>query len=489
MKASIKVLCFVCVFCFMAGILFCPSPVMGAKPNQKSTTAKTEAVAKWAANPTAGFDASKISDMSDFEPATWEGPTGDVIKIAYVNAFSGPAAFNGQVHVLPILWAVHDINKRGGIWVDGKRKLVTVIKADHMSKPDQCKKVTERMVLQEKVHILIGTSGGNMMKIINEVGNKYNVIVMNEGSPVDSLMDAGNFGKYSFMPYYGVEQVGRSFAYYYGQIRKKENKFYVLCQDYSFGHEIAEGFKKGLKEFFPGAQIVGEDYHKLFLTDFAPYLTKIKASGADVIFSGDWPPDSSSLLKQARQMGINIPIADIYADEPNALHEIGIESSKGLVGISPYEIFPSFQNPGQIKLHKAWNDQAKKWKAPYNTFIYHHNASNLGSWMMYTYWLLDVIERAQSTDPEKILKVWEGDSYRMANGKVVKMRACDHKGIQDLLVTELVPPDQQKASFNIPPYYWFKGCSFYGPGYVIPAEKVIPRMDDKLDRCAGQTGL
>ena len=122
MKASIRVLCFVCVFCFMSGVMFCPSPAMAAKPEKKVKAEKTEPVAKWAANPKSGFDANKISDMSDFEPSTWEGPTGDVIKIAYVNAFSGPAAFNGQIHVLPILWAVHDINKRGGIWVDGKKK-------------------------------------------------------------------------------------------------------------------------------------------------------------------------------------------------------------------------------------------------------------------------------------------------------------------------------------------------------------------------------
>ena len=489
MKAPIRVICFVCIFCFMAGVLFCPSPVMAGKPEKKAKSEKTETVAKWAANPKSGFDANKMSDMSDFDPATWVGPTGDVIKIAYVNAFSGPAAVNGQIHVMPIMWAVHDINKRGGIWVDGKKKLVTIIKADHQSKPDQCKKICERMVLQEKVHILMGTSGGNMMKIINEVGNKYKIPVVNEGSAVDTLMEGENFGKYSFMPYWGPEQVGRSFAYYYGQIRKKEKKFYILCQDYSFGHEIAEGFKKGLKEFFPEAQIVGDDYHKLFLTDFAPYLTKIKASGADVIYTSDWAPDFANLLKQARNMGITIPVAGIFADDVNTLHEVGVEGTKGIVTINPHDVSPVFKTPGQTKLYKAWHDQQKKWKEPYNTFFYQNPISNIASWTMYTYWLLDVIERAKSTDPDKILKVWEGDTYRMANGKVIKMRACDHKGIQDSIISELVPPDQQNASMNIPPYYWFKGCSFYGTGHVIPAEKVIPRMDDKLDRCKGQSGL
>ena len=95
-----------------------------------------------------------------------------------------------------------------------------------------------------------------------------------------------------------TSQIGRAAAYYYSQ-RKKEKKFYILCQDYLFGHAMANGFKKGLKQYYPEAEIVGEDYHKLFLTDFAPYLTKIKASGAEVVYTGDWIPDAANLLKQA----------------------------------------------------------------------------------------------------------------------------------------------------------------------------------------------
>jgi hypothetical protein len=60
--------------------------------------------------------------------------------------------------------------------------------------------------------------------------------------------------------------------------------------------------------------------------------------------------------------------------------------------------------------------------------------------------------------------------------------------MQNLTVTEYVPPEQQKVSFNIPPYYWFKGCSYSGPGHVIPAGKVLPQMDQKLDRCTGKNG-
>jgi branched-chain amino acid transport system substrate-binding protein len=97
-----------------------------------------------------------------------------------------------------------------------------------------------------------------------------------------------------------------------------------------------------------------------------------------------------------------------------------------------------------------------------------------------------VIARAQSTDPEKIIKVWEGDRYRFGNGKLMVMRACDHKVVQDLHIFEAVPPDQQKQSFNIPPYHWFAGISTTGPTYSLPAKSVLPLMDPNSERCKGK---
>lgn len=437
----------------------------------------------------AGFDVKAMADMSDFDPANIVVPTGDTIKIAVVASFSGPAALVGQIYWTSAGWAVHDINKRGGILVDGKKKLVELIKADHASKPDVTKKVVERMVLQEKVHVLWGTDGSHLQKIINETANKYKVIAINTASLSDDLQDATNFSRYAFQSSMSADQLGRGHAYYYGQLRKKERKFYILCQDYSFGHVLAGGFKKGLKEYFPDAQIVGEDYHKLFLTDFAPYLEKIKASGAEVVFTGDWIPDAANLLKQARQMGIKTPFAHIFLDEPNFLHEVGVEGTKGLVQISQYGVQgDTFTTPEQIKYYKSWNDLWKsKWKsAPFNSRLFEHGTGNIGSYIQQTHWLLDVIARAQSTDPEKIIQVWEGDSYRFVNGKVLTMRACDHKAVQDLHILEFVPPDQQRQSFNIPPYYWYSGTSAAGPVHTIPAKVVLPWMDPKLERCQGK---
>ncbi|HPJ97112.1 MAG TPA: ABC transporter substrate-binding protein, partial [Syntrophales bacterium] len=315
----------------LVAVAFAPTAALAAKPAKPAKAEKAPDVK-------AAFDASKMGDMTGYDPANIVQPTGDTIKIAVVASFSGPSAINGQIYWLVVNWVAYDLNKRGGIFVDGKKKLIEVIKADHMGEVDQCKKVLERMILQEKVHVLWGTDGSHMMRIINAAAEKHKVIAINATTMSDDLQDASNFSRYAFQASFSTEQIARAFAYYYGQIRKKETKFYILNQDYAFGRQYAAAFKQGLQEYYPTATIVGEDYHKLFLTDYAPYLTKIKASGAEVIFSGDWLPDAGNLLKQARHMGVMLPIANVYFDDPNMLNEVGVEGTKGLVNISSFWI-------------------------------------------------------------------------------------------------------------------------------------------------------
>ncbi len=75
------------------------------------------------ATPKAVFDVNKMGDMSDFDPNNPVIPTGDTIKIAVVASHSGPAAIVGQMYWMNLLWVAHDINKRGGILVDGKKEV------------------------------------------------------------------------------------------------------------------------------------------------------------------------------------------------------------------------------------------------------------------------------------------------------------------------------------------------------------------------------
>ena len=413
------------------------------------------------------FDVNKMSDMTAYDPTNYENPTGDVIKIGLVEAFSGPAAYNGTLYWLVNTWVAYDINKRGGIMVDGKKKKIAIIKGDSQAKPTVCKKIAEKLCLEDKVDVLWGTAGSHLTLIVQQVAQKYKTVYMNPMSLSDALMDAKNFNRYTFRTKITTKSIGKGLAYYYS--KRPETKFYILNQDYSYGHIMATAFKEALTKYKPEAQIVGEDYHPLFIKDFAPYITKIQSSGAEVIFSGDWPPDALNLLMQARQMGCMLPFANTYMDTPSTLIAVGVEGSRGMVNLSDHCM--TIGTPEMEKFIEIWHNVATKWKAPYDTDNWVWPVGGGAGTLIITYWLYDVMERAGSTNPEKIIETWEGDTYKALNG-VVHMRDCDHQMVRDVFVVEYEYPNKYYESAAAP-----------GKPFIVPAKFAIPEPPDDLERC------
>ena len=75
-------------------------------------------------------------------------------------------------------------------------------------------------------------------------------------------------------------------------------KVYLINQNYAHGQQVAKYFKDAIARKRPDVQIVGEDLHPLGqVKDFAPYVAKIKQSGADTIVTGNWGTDLTLLVK------------------------------------------------------------------------------------------------------------------------------------------------------------------------------------------------
>ena len=88
--------------------------------------------------------------------------------------------------------------------------------------------------------------------------------------------------------------------------QKDIKKVYLLNQNYSHGQQVAKYAKEYLKRKRPDIEIVGEDLHPLAqVRDFAPYIAKIKASGADSVITGNWGSDLALLVKAADEGGYN----------------------------------------------------------------------------------------------------------------------------------------------------------------------------------------
>ena len=394
--------------------------------------------------------------MTAFDPAQQVFPTsGDRIKVAVFFPFSGAAAINGHIAWANIGWAVHDVNTQGGIRVDGKKKKIQLIRADHQGKPSTAKRVLERMCQREQVDVIIGTSGSHLSLIAQQVALKYKTIYLNSAALSDMLMDERNFNRYTFRTCPTTTMLARGLAHFYAA--RPVRRFYILCQNYVYGHSFGEAFRKTLLEQKPGAQIVGEDYHPLFAKDYAPYLEKVRGFGAEVIIAGDWPPDIDNLVKQSRQLGMRTPIAGPFADMPNALEAIGGPAGVGLVVVGAFNA----THPLAEDFMKAWNNQWQTWEVPpYTSSTFKWPIGIPAFQTISTYWYLNLLAELGSTDPEKVVGAFEKSEYQIF-GVQLKMQSSNHQTIMDMVASALVFPNK-----------WHENAAGWGNFMVIPANSI-----------------
>jgi branched-chain amino acid transport system substrate-binding protein len=201
--------------------------------------------------------------------------------------------------------------------------------------------------------------------------------------------------------------------------QKDIKKVYILGQNYSHGVQVAKYAKESLARKRPDIQIVGEDLHPLAqVRDFAPYIAKIKASGADTVITGNWGSDLSLLIKAANENGYNGKFFTYYAGVTGTPTALG-NNGAGRV----YQIAYNHYNMG---------GQMDKWmsefKAKYNDDFY------TGSTIRIFETLSAAMAQAKSTDPVKVAKALEGIKVKSFNGEV-EIRKADHQLQQPLYMS------------------------------------------------------
>ena len=194
---------------------------------------------------------------------------------------------------------------------------------------------------------------------------------------------------------------------------------YLLNQNYSHGQQVAKFAKEILARKRPDVKIVGEDLHPLAqVRDFAPYVAKIKASGADTVITGNWGSDLSLLIKAANEGGYNGKFFTYYAGVTGTPTALGT-GGEGRVFQVAYQ---HYNMGGQMS---QWMDEFKtKFKDDMYTGAI-PTALNVVSAAM---------AKAKSTDPVKVAAAMEGLKVNNFNGEV-EVRKMDHQLQQPLHLT------------------------------------------------------
>jgi branched-chain amino acid transport system substrate-binding protein len=385
----------------------------------------------------------------------------DTVKIGMLEPFSGAFEANGRIYHAGIKFAVDEYNKKGGLL--GRK--IEIIQEDSELKPDVANRKAKKLVLENKVNFLGTGTGTHISLALNKVASSYKTIFINYGALSD-ICQGKEFSRYAFRVCHNNYSLTSALVQF--MATKPYKKFYILCQDYAYGHDTANDFKKKIQMFFPEAQVVGEDYHPLGTKDFGPYITKVMAAKADAIFSGNFGPDGSILIKQARALGLKVPFPFVmpYAVSPYTEQELR-DDAVGIHFAFDYTMrVDTPENKAMIERYRTYHKDDKDVAAQWCDTSIGHTA--LG-WMM----AFAAVEKAGSLDPEKFIEAFEGFSHKTPVG-MWTMRECDHQMIQPMFggVVEGGPN----------PFFPFP---WIGPKIVtIPAEKVaIPATSDYNPRC------
>ena len=213
------------------------------------------------------------------------------------------------------------------------------------------------------------------------------------------------------------------------EAQKDIKKVYILGQNYSHGVQVAKYAKETLNRRRPDIQIVGQDLHPLAqVRDFAPYIAKIKASGADSVITGNWGSDLSLFVKAANEGGYTGKIFTYYtaaAGTPTALGTGGA-GRVYQVGVGTYNM------GGQME--KWMKEFHAKSGGDFTSVQFAHIFSVLGNAMA----------KAKSTDPVKVAAAMEGLKVKSFNGEV-EMRKSDHQLQQPLYMAVWQKTDSKNA--------------------------------------------
>ncbi|PUB10947.1 amino acid/amide ABC transporter substrate-binding protein (HAAT family) [Paenisporosarcina sp. OV554] len=312
---------------------------------------------------------------------------GDTIKIGANLELSGGVASFGSSISKGIDLAVEEINKDGG--VDGKD--IEIIKVDNKSEGSEATSAAIRLTSKDKVTAIIGaaTSGNTVAQAQIANDNKTILLTPSGTSPNVTVNEDGSVNEFAFRtsfidPFQGT--VAANFAA--NELKIKNVAIYADSSS-----DYAKGLAKSFKETFEaaGGKIVATEAYVTKDTDFRSTLTRIKSAKPDFIFIPGYYEEVGLIVKQAREMGIDVPLmgADGW-DSPKLVELAGAEALNNTFITNHY----SSEDPDEKIQTFVKNFSDKYDGASPDAF----NALGYDS----VYLLADAIERAGDLDTTKI---------------------------------------------------------------------------------------
>ena len=325
------------------------------------------------------------------------------VNIGGLSPVTGNFAQIGQGCVNAAKLAVQMVNDAGGIKSLGGAKLNLVI-SDVQSDTTVTRTETDRLITSNKLSAIHGCFASALTLIASEVCERAKVPILT-GSSSDQL----NKGRtYTFTPFARASQFAKA-QLQMSKLVSDQPKVAVIFENTAFGTSTSNG----LKEQAPGegVEIVMFEPYSAGFTDASPLINKVKASGANALFSVSYLNDLILIVRTVKQVGLNVAINGGSGGFviPDFYKNVG-KLAEGLQGVAHW--------------NHDMDDNAQKVNAEYKKRTGEFLFEYAGGLVAQTYMLADALERAASTDPQKVrdalatLDVSSGFAAMAPGGKV-----------------------------------------------------------------------
>lgn len=346
----------------------------------------------------------------------------DTVKIGYIDPLSGGGASVGEGGLKTFQYLADELNAKGGIL--GRK--VEIVPFDNKTNPQEAL-VQAQKAIDAGVRYITQGNGSSVGLALEDFVTKYNtrnpgkeVLYFNYAA-VDPAMTNEKCSYWHFRWDASSDIKMEALTNYIKDVASIK-KVYLINQDYSFGQSVRSDARKMLTAKRPDVQIVGDELHPLLkVTDFSPYIAKIKASGADSVITGNWGQDIALLLKAAADAGLKVNWYTYYAGGaggPTAIKQTGLDHQV-------FQLTEGFANSG----HQPAMDYEKAFRAKVNMSLWYPRAVN--EMRMFK----AAAEKANSVEPVKVAAALEDLKFEVLDGGTGFMRKDDHQFFQPIYIS------------------------------------------------------
>jgi branched-chain amino acid transport system substrate-binding protein len=355
------------------------------------------------------------------------------VKIAFIDPLSGLLGPVGQNQLRSWKYIAEIANQKH--WAEGVN--FEIVGFDNKLSPQESLTLLKQ-VEDQGIRYIVQGNGSSVALALTDAVDKYNarnpgkeILYLNYAA-VDPDLTNSKCDYWHFALDINANMKMEALTTYLAKDKNVKN-VYLLNQNYSFGQAVAKAAKEYLARKRPDIKIVGEDLHPLAqVKDFAPYVSKIKAAGADTVITGNWGNDLALLIKAAKDAGLNVKFYTYYAATT------GVPTAMGASGEDKV-YYVGYWNVNNEKFVGA--DLAMGYLKRFDDDYY----------TMATYtgiaYLAKAFKETKSTDPVKVAKALEGMKVQSLNGEV-EMRKADHQAQQSVTIAKWVKVNGKTVKYD-----------------------------------------